>query len=161
MPPLNPVESDPLLVPAPVVRMPDGREMLLYDWMRDASGDVGRLSQEITAAVYERLSEDALVRSYFPFGGDNEHLAELRRHFARMLLDLARDGLRQSAADHLAISHANIRNAQGEPITGVAYDTVADHVAAVLLAAQVQDTPECIGRLGAMLKLARPLLVRG
>jgi len=70
----------------------------------------------VTEALYNGCLRDPLVRGVF----DGYDLDELRRHFVRALMVLAKDGLDVTTADALGRAHAhlNIRPEQFDAVTG-------------------------------------------
>ena len=152
-----PEPTNRLLVPPPEVEL-NGVMVTLHEWARLKAGDARTVFQEIVADFYTALLTDPRVSSYFP---GREGITTLRAHFANAFIVLARDGLYLSTANELAVVHRNIRNGAGEPITGEVYDIVIGHLVHTLTEIKygVPDTPECLGRLGTMVELAKPLIV--
>lgn len=107
-----------LLAEPPMVDTPVG-EVTLRDWLLHFSGR-DLLWPRVASAFYERAAADPTVLSYFADGD----LLHVQRHFVATLVMLTGDGISVGTLRAMRSAHSPVRNARGEPITGIVYDAV-------------------------------------
>ena len=129
-----------------------GDPVVLYDWLRKEAGD--GVWAEIVAEMYAQAAAVPMVASYF--GGVD--LPGLEKHFLAALVMVTSRGMTVGTVRRMRSAHIPVRNEQGEPINGAAYDAVVATLAGILLARGVPQ--ETLGQVGALVAPLREVIVR-
>lgn len=118
--------DDHLLHAAPSVRGSDGSTVVLADWLRKQAGE--GVWAAAVAEMYSRAASVPMLADYF--GGVD--MPALQRHFVAAIVMVSGRGLDVGTVRRMGAAHAHIRNSQGQPITGEAFDAVIATLAGIL-----------------------------
>lgn len=122
-----------LLAEPPMVDTSVG-EVTLRDWLLHFSGH-DLLWPRVASAFNERAAADPAILSYFTDGD----LFQVQRHFIATLVLLTGDGISVGTLRAMRSAHSPVRNARGEPITGIVYDAATAALFDVLVDEGVPD----------------------
>lgn len=123
-----PVESsvDPLIVAPPMVLTAHGANISVGDFFRHSHSKYSW--DDVGAELYRHIRADEILVGYFP----GDLLQRLPRHTAHALKLVTTNGLRAKTLIWIAETHRDVRDQNGQPITGEAFDRLFRILAAVL-----------------------------
>ena len=119
---------DPVITDPPVVVSVTGQRDTVGDHIKHFNWK-GYSLDEVVFETYRRVLKRPHLASYFHGVKD---LNALQRHFTHFFKIVTMDGIRTEAYRNLAVKHARVRDRDGRPITGAAYDEVIAIFAEVL-----------------------------
>lgn len=143
-----------LLAPAPTVYVEHMGQIVLRDWLRNYSRYQDGAWVGVVKDFYAAAGADPRVAGYFPRGASER----LQRHMVATLMRVTGEGLTVGDVEALVAAHADIRDGDGEPITGEAFDAVVTVLGGVLVERGVPGST--IGQLVKLTSICRDAMVQ-
>ena len=116
--PTNPDFIDPVITDPPLVHTSSGQLDTVGHHLKNFSWK-GYSWDEVVFETYRRVLNDRELEPYFH---GVKSLNELQRHFVHAIKIVTMDGIKTQTYIYVADKHRLVRDRQGRPITGAAYD---------------------------------------
>ncbi len=126
--PVDPDFIDPVITDPPLVHTTSGQIDTVGHHLKNFSWK-GYSWDEVVFETYRRVLNDRELEPYFH---GVKSLNDLQRHFVHAIKIVTMDGIKTQTYIYVADKHRGVRDRQGRPITGAAYDKTVDILVKVL-----------------------------
>jgi truncated hemoglobin YjbI len=145
-----PPERDPSELAAP---LPTVRGVGFRDWVTYYTGGAYTWA-DVVREFYRRAAERPHIASFFA----HTDMTALQSHFAKAMILVTSKGLTWGVVDAMGEVHAEVRDEDGNPITGKIFDEVVGVLVEVLQDYRIPE--EAIGELAQVVPPLREAIVR-